>query len=210
MRSILVNPSLWPQGMYAAYAERREKITDMKGTAGAAVLEASKYCKADRTIKEIAKSMGGANAKKSVMRASRDLVKILNQRQQEEAKRQGIDVNDLAAFAKVRVSLFEEGEGGGAAQNHAAAMVPRFGSDLGFTRKGIMARARLAHAHGNCCMHAPYCGHALCAVRRNDFGCALSGAVALRVEAVLLHAATALKSSNVAAGGQEDRAGDLF
>lgn len=43
------------QELYRMYAQTREKVSDVKSTAAAAVFLATKECKCDRTIKEINK-----------------------------------------------------------------------------------------------------------------------------------------------------------
>lgn len=67
---------------------------------------------------------------------------------QEEARRHGVDVSD---FQKVNALVKEQGGLGALlampdtdrAAGHPAQQVPRFGSDLGFSQRGIQVRAPL-------------------------------------------------------------------
>lgn len=130
------------QELYALYAQHREKISDMSATVAAVVLQSCRDCNVDRTIKEISKSASpDASMKTKVSKAHRDLTKVLQQRQKAEAKRRGIDVTDLSQFSKARQGqLGASVEDGEKNKLHAANMVPRFGSDLGFTARGVQVR----------------------------------------------------------------------
>jgi hypothetical protein len=65
---------------------------------------------------------------------------VLKERQTAEAARRGIDVSDLTAVAAAR-ARDDPDAGVAAGHERAADMVPRFGSDLGFTSRGIQARS---------------------------------------------------------------------
>jgi hypothetical protein len=147
------------QELYALYAQHREKISDMSATVAAVVLQSCRDCNVDRTIKEICKSASpDASMKKRLSRAHRDLTKVLQQRQKAEAKRRGIDVTDLSQFSKARKGYLGTSgvEDGDKNQLHAANMVPRFGSDLGFTARGV--QVRLGSLFFPCCVRC-YVGH---------------------------------------------------
>lgn len=125
------------QELYALYAQHREKIADMRATCAAAVLQGCRDCNIDRSLKEICKAASPEKEmKKQLSKAHRDLMKVLQQRQHAEAKRRGINVEDLTEFSKARAALGGD-EDAEKHKLHAANMVPRFGSDLGLTSRGI-------------------------------------------------------------------------
>ena len=132
------------QELYALYAQHREKIADMRATCAAAVLQGCRDCSIDRSLKEICKAASPEKEmKKQLSKAHRDMMKVLQQRQHAEAKRRGINVEDLAEFSKARAALGGD-EDAEKHKLHAANMVPRFGSDLGLTSRGIQVRPALA------------------------------------------------------------------
>jgi transcription initiation factor TFIIIB Brf1 subunit/transcription initiation factor TFIIB len=133
--------------MYTLYAEGREKVTDVKAAAAASVYRACKECKSERTFKELNNVLEPSKIiKKHIARADRELQKVLQARLHEEAKRRGIDITDIQA---VRELIMGSRSGGGMvnpearAANHPSQQVPRFGSDLGFTQRGLQVRSRL-------------------------------------------------------------------
>lgn len=65
------------------YALTREKVSDVKSTAAAAVLLATKECKCERTIKEINKVVDPTRKmKNSVGKASREMNRVMQERLQ--------------------------------------------------------------------------------------------------------------------------------
>ena len=65
------------------YAMTREKVSDVKATAAAAVFLATKECKCDRTIKEINKVVDPTRKlKNAVGKASRELSRVMQERLQ--------------------------------------------------------------------------------------------------------------------------------
>jgi transcription initiation factor TFIIIB Brf1 subunit/transcription initiation factor TFIIB len=71
------------QELYRMYAQTREKVSDVKSTAAAAVFIATKECKCGRTIKEINKVVDPTrNMKNAMGKASRELTKVMQERLQ--------------------------------------------------------------------------------------------------------------------------------
>jgi transcription initiation factor TFIIIB Brf1 subunit/transcription initiation factor TFIIB len=65
------------------YALTREKVSDVKSTAAAAVFLATKECKCERTIKEINKVVDPTRKlKNAVGKASRELNRVMQERLQ--------------------------------------------------------------------------------------------------------------------------------
>jgi hypothetical protein len=65
------------------YAQTREKVSDVKSTAAAAVFLATKECKCERTIKEINKVVDPTRKlKNAVGKASRELNRVMQERLQ--------------------------------------------------------------------------------------------------------------------------------
>lgn len=65
------------------YAQTREKVSDVKSTAAAAVFLATKECKCDRTIREINKVVDPTRKLKNAMgKASRELTRVMQERLQ--------------------------------------------------------------------------------------------------------------------------------